>query len=166
MNRIIEVLLALGPHIVATATIAAMMWTAVHVILHKRDTKATIGWVGLIWFSPFVGILIYWLFGINRIRRRARTKLSGKEIVSLPERYGEVTPAQVREKLAVDGFGIAMLCQLTDNVTRQPLMQGNLIVPLVNGDEAYPEMLSAIQNAQNSIWLSFHPSMHFFQFLQ
>jgi len=151
MTRIGETLRIFWPYIATAATVAAMIWTAVHVILHKRDTKAAAGWVGLIWFSPLLGMGLYWLFGINRIRRRARIKLSGKESVPLPAQHGAVAYVQVKERLSEDGAGIAMLCQLTEKITRQPLMQGNRIVPLVNGDEAYAEMLTAIQEARHSI---------------
>jgi cardiolipin synthase len=153
MTRFGEALRIFWPYMVTAATFAVMIWTAVHVILHKKDTKAATGWVGLIWFSPLLGMGLYWLFGINRIRRRARIKLSGKEIIPLPALHGAVTHAQLRERLNNDGAGIDMLCQLTENITRQPLMQGNRIVPLVNGDEAYAEMLAAIHEARHSISL-------------
>ena len=42
-----------------------------HAILYKRDVRSATGWTGLIWLAPFLGSLLYWLFGINRIRRRA-----------------------------------------------------------------------------------------------
>ena len=154
MTGINEAVRIFWPHIATAVTVAAMIGAAVHVILHKRDTKAATGWVGLIWFSPLFGMVLYWLFGINRIRRRARIKLSGKEIVPLPAMHGAVTHTLVKEKLSTHDAGIAMLCQLTEKITRQPLMQGNRIVPLVNGDEAYPEMFAAIQEAQRSISFS------------
>ena len=37
-------------------------------MLLKRDTRSTIGWVGLIWFSPGIGAALYAIFGVNRIR--------------------------------------------------------------------------------------------------
>jgi len=141
------------PYMVTVFTFVATIWTAGHVILQKRDTKAATGWVGLIFFSPLLGVCMYWLFGINRIKRRARTKLTEKEIISLPERDAAVSPFEVGKKLGGKKSGLAMLCQLTEKVTMQPLMEGNQIVPLVNGDKAYPEMLSAVQKAQCSISL-------------
>ena len=45
---------------------------SLHVLFHKRDTRAAIGWIGLIWLSPFVGTLVYVVLGINRIERKAR----------------------------------------------------------------------------------------------
>jgi hypothetical protein len=42
-----------------------------HVILHKRDVRAAIGWAGLVWLAPFLGSIFYVAFGINRLQRRA-----------------------------------------------------------------------------------------------
>ena len=44
-----------------------------HIVLTKRDVRAAIGWIGLVWLSPFLGVILYILFGINRIHRKART---------------------------------------------------------------------------------------------
>ena len=44
-----------------------------HIILRKRDVRAAIGWLGLVWLSPFLGTALYILLGINHIRRKART---------------------------------------------------------------------------------------------
>src|SRR3954462_11852273 len=42
-----------------------------HVLLTKRDVAATVSWIGLAWLSPLVGSVLYWLIGINRVKRRA-----------------------------------------------------------------------------------------------
>src|SRR4030095_4265763 len=42
-----------------------------HAILYKRDSRAAVYWVGLIFLVPVGGALLYLLFGVNRIRRRA-----------------------------------------------------------------------------------------------
>lgn len=43
-----------------------------HAVLHKRDTRAAIGWVGAIWLATMLGTLFCVWLGINRIERRAR----------------------------------------------------------------------------------------------
>ncbi len=45
-----------------------------HVVLHKRNSRAAVGWVGAIWFAPFLGTTLYLLLGINRIERHAKRK--------------------------------------------------------------------------------------------
>src|SRR3982074_705432 len=42
-----------------------------HAVLHKRDSRAAIAWVGFIWLVPLAGALLYFIFGVNRIRREA-----------------------------------------------------------------------------------------------
>ena len=50
---------------------AITIYAAVHAILYKRDSQAAAAWVGLIILAPIVGIILYWLLGINRARLRA-----------------------------------------------------------------------------------------------
>src|SRR5438067_300195 len=42
-----------------------------HAVLHKRDTRAVIAWVGFVWLVPFGGAALYFILGVNRIRRQA-----------------------------------------------------------------------------------------------
>ena len=42
-----------------------------HAVLYKRDSRAAIGWVGFVWLVPLLGAVLYFTFGINRIRRQA-----------------------------------------------------------------------------------------------
>ena len=67
-------LVVLWPHLLATTILAINVGCSLHALLTKRDTRSTIGWVGLIWLSPGFGAAAYAVFGVNRIRRRA-TKL-------------------------------------------------------------------------------------------
>ena len=43
----------------------------VDVLLKKSDVRGALGWIGAVWFAPILGSLIYYLFGINRVTRRA-----------------------------------------------------------------------------------------------
>ena len=48
--------------------------TSLHVLLFKENERASLAWIGLVIFSPVMGSLFYWLFGINRIKRFAQKK--------------------------------------------------------------------------------------------
>ena len=43
-----------------------------HVLLRKREVASSAGWIGFAWFAPVVGSVSYFLFGVNRVQRRAR----------------------------------------------------------------------------------------------
>src|SRR4051794_39719247 len=68
---------SLVPYLLTALDIVLSMAASAHVILFKRDTRAAIGWIGLIWLSPILGTVLYVLLGINRINRRARSLRRG-----------------------------------------------------------------------------------------
>lgn len=121
---------------------------SLHAVLHKRDTRAAISWVGLIWLAPGVGVILYGLFGLNRIRRQAAElhramRTGARHSAADVARF--IVPAP-RPRLA----GMALLAE---HLTGRPLTTGNAVTPLNNGDEAYPAMLAAIESATRSVTL-------------
>jgi cardiolipin synthase len=103
---------------------------------------------------PLVGVVLYWSMGVNRIHRRARQWLeSGRRLsgwASFPERR----EGEAAELLPPWGEHLAELRTLGDRVTKFPLLAGNRVVPLQNGENAYPAMLAAIGDAVHSVHLS------------
>ncbi|MDZ7759465.1 MAG: cardiolipin synthase [Desulfovermiculus sp.] len=137
----------------AGLTLLAMVASAIHVVMYKRDIKSAIGWLGLIWFAPVLGIVMYWIFGINRIQRKAKTLFSGVEPVDLHSSQGALFPDNLQAQLGSQRDEIVNLARLSEQVTVNPLMYGNDFKPLVNGDEAYPAILRAIEQARHSVSL-------------
>src|SRR5690606_4451666 len=43
-----------------------------HALLTRRDPRAAWGWIAVCWLFPFAGPALYFLFGIDRMRTRAR----------------------------------------------------------------------------------------------
>ncbi len=43
-----------------------------HALLNKRDSRSALGWMAVALALPIAGPLAYLLFGINRVRARAR----------------------------------------------------------------------------------------------
>src|SRR5581483_10132710 len=41
------------------------------VLLTRSDVRAALGWIAAAWLAPYLGALAYFLFGINRVTRRA-----------------------------------------------------------------------------------------------
>jgi len=127
---------------------AAIIVTA-DAVLRKRNVRSVIGWVGVAWLTPLIGSVLYLLFGVNRIRRRATAAASR---ASRPP----IVMAEQRERVGgiIDrDAGLAGLARLGWRVTRNPLLVGNEVVPLSGGDAAYPEMLAAIDGATRSVSL-------------
>ena len=134
------------PHLVAGFDLLAAVLASCHALLNKRDSRAATLWIGIIWLMPVLGPVFYLVFGVNRIRRRA-IKLGVHQPVgrAVPENLGEAEHDGAEH--------LKMISRVVGRVVERPLMPGNAITPLVNGDEAFPTMIAAIESAKKSVSL-------------
>lgn len=95
---------------------------------------------------PFIGTVLYLMFGINRVTRLAK-KLVGDRIPYRQE--GADLSSWNRE---LDGQ-FAPLALMVGKLTTRPVVGNNSITCLHDGDCAYPHMLDAIEKATRSILL-------------
>jgi cardiolipin synthase len=144
-----EVLTGYWPHVVFILTTVISALAVVDAAMTKRDVRAAIAWVGVIMFSPLFGALLYFLAGVNRIRKE-------KVLQQLDD---AVLYEELRDKLLVHdvvGFSGAQFAaqkRLGDSISRFRLLGQNRVLVLSNGDEAYAAMLNAIGGAQHTIAL-------------
>lgn len=150
-----ESLYGFWPHFTITAILSALIScvASAHAILNKRDTRGVIGWVGVIWLTPLIGTLLYVLLGINRIHRKARMLRGAHERLP-PVTAFACSKATLRNVLGTDNGHLEALATMVGAATKRPLLSGNKVVPLVNGDQVYPAMLAAIDGARESVALS------------
>ena len=133
-------------HVVTAAIVTT------HVLLHKQNEGAAFAWIGMVVLSPIFGVLLYWLFGINRIRRRALA-----ELPSRPD-SGQASPPVEPPGTAPLPADIAprwqALMRLGLAIDTKAYLPGNTMDVLIDGDEAYPVMLEAIEQARHTVVLS------------
>uniref|UniRef100_A6VUY9 Phospholipase D/Transphosphatidylase n=1 Tax=Marinomonas sp. (strain MWYL1) TaxID=400668 RepID=A6VUY9_MARMS len=133
--------------IIVLVHISLSVVTSLHVLLFKENERTSLAWIGLVIFSPVLGSLFYWLFGINRIRRIA--KREHPQTLKQDFRYKEdcidfhCLPENWHSSV-IAGYTIHPVNYVDDNS----------IEPLVNGDNAYPAMIKSIQAAKHHIVLS------------
>jgi cardiolipin synthase A/B len=133
---------------VAALSIAVALLASSHVVLHKRDVRAALGWIAFIWLAPVVGALGYLVFGVNRIRRRAAA-------LRPPEVYARL-PAEPRSPppdLPPEAAHLRSVVALADGVVRRTLVAGNAVTLLPSGELAYRVMREAIDAAERSVTL-------------
>ena len=128
------------PHIVGGITLLTNLLASGHAILHKRETRSAVAWVGLIWLVPVLGAVLYVILGINRIRRRARalrsTQTRYRSSANTPYHYHKNKDALQDQFAALSG--------LVEKIVSMPLLHGNRITALINCDEPFPAMIKAI----------------------
>jgi len=113
----------------------------VDVLLKKSDVRSALGWIGAVWLAPIFGSILYYLFGINRVTRRAL-------------KMNRLDNAQASPPINIEpecSANIALLSDVVEKITRGPVTAGNAVAVLRGGDEAYPAMLAAIAGARNCI---------------
>ena len=127
--------------VLVTTTLA--LAAAGHALLKKRRPQSALGWIVVCIMLPAIGPFLYFLLGINRVRLRAQRLLEPwHELLEHPEGG---------DALAGKFLGLR---NLSGAVTGKPLVGGNTVRLLENGEEAFPEMLQAIRNAKTRVLLA------------
>ncbi len=138
-------------------------YVLVHCLRSRREPTSTLVWIFLTWSFPFIGALVYFAFGVNRIPAKGWRKYQADQALkSERDRIVETQAPPLVYWEAVHGnrwgelpdgdaqsFNAAMDAVLAD----YPLLGGNHVRLLVTGDEAYPAMFAAIREARNHIHL-------------
>ncbi len=141
------------PLFLALFNVTMAMSATMHIVLRKRDSRAAIAWTGLVWLAPLVGSLTYFLLGINRIQRKAISLQFQK---AWKRRHKpKPTPAELesRDRFVTEHPNLVGLATLGGHLTKRHVLPGNRVVPLINGDESFPAMIQAIDQATTSVAL-------------
>jgi len=129
----------------AVAHIAIATSVTIHVLLYKRNIGTSISWMGIAWLSPFIGGILYYALGVNRVKRRAMRLRRERSHMFLVE---EVAPD------APDAGPLTPLEYAIGRLTGLSAETGNRISLMRNGDNTYPVMLAAIDAAEKSVGLA------------
>lgn len=129
--------------------------TALHALFRKRSPRTAAAWVGVCLVFPLFGALAYWVFGQNRIfyrARRLRRRWPPREELDadLEASRADLERVARSEEEFRQFREIARVC---DAATGLPLVAGNTVALLENGDACYPRMLAAIGRARETVFL-------------
>lgn len=140
------------PHILFLFSLAAGATAAIHAAMTKEEVRSAIGWVGICILSPIIGAGLYFIAGINRMRR---TVISDRRALLQGQIRAEFAAFDATDEQVARDFGqrFRAMKTLGDHLTRHRLTSNNTIVALQSGDEAYGAMLEAIGGAERGIML-------------
>ena len=138
---------------VSVGSVFAATAATVHALQWKRDSRAVIGWVGLVWLAPMLGSLAYLCFGVNRIQRKAVSLERRQAWGTSGESRDSPQKRELHEALAENYPSLVGLENLGYRLTGKRIFPGNRIDPLTDGDETYPAMLACIEKSEQSITL-------------
>ena len=127
------------------AVLAAALFASGHAVIYKRESRSAALWVVLIWVMPALGPILYMLMGVNRVQRRA---VRMRAFIVRHRADPQAVPGEPA------GTHLAPLARMLNNVVERPLLDGNAVETLVDGAQAYPAMLQAIESARASLMLA------------
>lgn len=124
--------------------------TGIHALLSKRDPRAAFGWIAVCLLAPLAGPVIYLFFGVNRARDRAQ-RLT-RSLWGVGYERGLAEPVQPLPEFIRPEY--RELARVGQALSRHPLVEGNSVEPLFNGEQAYPAMLDAIGRSRRHVYLT------------
>lgn len=137
----------------------------IHIVLTRKEPASALCWIAVCFALPGFGLILYLIFGVNRITNVGHQWQSEKRFnQNHPE---EEVPSICPSALAASSYSSASLSlwhedfpnflrmkHLGDRINDQELASGCHVEPLFNGIEAYPEMITEINKAQHSVYLA------------
>ena len=135
------------------------LYAAGHALLYKRDPKAAWAWIATCILLPPFGAVLYFLLGINRVRTKAKNlkwywPLVHIEFPPVVSDQACTLPVHALPNLERASPTFQRIADISEAVTKRPLLCKNTITPLFNGEQAFPSMLEAIDTATSSVYLS------------
>jgi len=135
------------PHIrlyLGLGWLAYLLWLGSWIVLQKREPVATLSWLMGLAVLPYVGFLVYHVFGPQKIKRhRLRRGRARAAQGSWPEGFD---PTPVAVELARLGQAVTGLAPTSVHEVRL----------LVDGGATYDALLAAVAQAQNHIHLEYY----------
>src|SRR5262249_18715519 len=112
------------------------------VVPFRRTPAAAKGWLLLIMFEPWIGLLIYWLSGRAALNRRTRHQLA-----KLPHAMAQVTNRLAKHPHIFHpdlGRTLSQAVTLAENLGHSPILGGNAVELLGDYNETIARIIADI----------------------
>ena len=147
-------LLSLAGFAALALYLVTTLGAGLHALLTKSEPRSAVSWMAMCAALPYAGPLLYWLFGINRVRRRQLPTQSPAPLQARPSADALAAAPAGADAAALVAGTLGAQVRIGDALTQRRLEPGNAIEPLHNGELAFPRMLAAIREARESVWLA------------
>jgi cardiolipin synthase len=135
-----------------------LVLVCIRIIFDTRSSSKTLAYLLLAIFIPVGGILFYFVFGINYHKRLIYSKKLIEDEEQLKE-LNKKTISQSARNLRKNAYDIGngeSLVSLLMNDSLSPLTSGNAVKLLINGEQKFPELINAMEQAKHHIHLEYY----------
>ncbi|MEO7941004.1 MAG: phospholipase D-like domain-containing protein, partial [Burkholderiaceae bacterium] len=120
-----------------------MVVLGVWVIMQRREPVATLGWIMALAFLPYLGFLVYYLFGPQHISRSSRRRVAAHNVIAQRNSI----------KLGIDDDA---LDRMALTMTGYPPTTASKVDLLVDGGATYDALVKAIESAKKHIHVEYY----------
>ncbi|WP_276481796.1 cardiolipin synthase [Paraflavitalea pollutisoli] len=138
--------------------VIVVVLVCLRVIYDTRSTTKTIAYMLLVIFLPIAGIFIYFSFGINYRKRKIYNKKIVKDNKLDEQIHAEIVHYTLHN-LERKNPAIAANKELAHLLLKDgssPLTANNNVKLLVNGEQKFPEVLKALEEAKHHIHIEYY----------
>jgi cardiolipin synthase len=138
--------------------VLVLILVCLRIIFETRSSSKTLAYLLLAIFIPVAGILFYFVFGVNYRKRIIYTKKlvhDEAQLKELNKRTISLSARNLKKNALEIGDGHSLVSLLM-NDSLSPLTSGNAVKLLINGEEKFPEVINALENARHHIHLEYY----------
>ena len=138
--------------------IVVLVLVCLRIMYDTRSNTKTLAYLLLVIFLPLIGIFFYFSFGINYRKRKMYTKkLVLNDIMAKELReYILQSSQQIFEKNTAAVQPFRELARMLIKDSMSALTGNNTVKLLVNGEEKFPEVLQALEQAKRHIHMEYY----------
>jgi len=140
------------------------LWAILHLIRQRKQPMATLSWILGILLLPALGLVLYFLIGENRVKRRLR-RIRKREAYIMralqaagarEDRTGARFRSRSETPHALLDEDLESLAQITARLSQYRLTMGNKVEAYTTPQRIYDEILSAIDSALDHVHLEYY----------
>ncbi len=123
------------------------IWFAWRAISSARTSQGALGWVIFLLAVPYLAVPLFLFLGHHRFRQYVTARRDSEEVTTRVRDFGNRLAPAVPPEFPVRAF---------ERISDMPVMRGNDMRLLVDGDAAFPAMFDAIDAAQTYVLVQFY----------
>ena len=158
MNSFLDIGFSNWQGVLSVLYLVTAIFVSIVIIFENKSPVKTLSWVVVIMLIPFLGLVIYILFGQNYRKRKIFSRKGISDMKSLESfaaaQIGSLATRLENEKESIKEKQHLMKLMLNNN--KAFLTEYNSVKLLQNGVEAFPVMYEAIKGAQEYIHMQFY----------
>ncbi len=140
--------------LIGAAWLLHIVTLSIWIILQKRSPVATLSWILVLAFLPYIGFLIYHFLGPHRLVKQRFRRFTSRTAL---KEHADYLQSHIPEPVPPEHLTeVHQIAELVRKTTGFPLTSAQELQLLVDGEQTYTTILDAVANAKHHIHLEYY----------